>query len=310
MACRNCRIKLMHKIFLLDSVNYTRCTNDTGCRFIENSQCDNGTDLCECQTGYTAEPDGMSCRESQLGDPCRSQKDCSRFIPSSVCDKSTKTCVCDVGYKAVPKTSYNSTSNVTTNFEECDLMRIGDSCSGDAECETAVPNSVCAQKKTDVTLLGQSEPSTNGTDANSTDSNSTVTTSSPMVTSAPVRTCTCAQRYTSASSNTSCQCLHTYQGKCLPVKIGSSPCTSDALCTKYIPNSRCVGRVCICARKYVAVDGGSACEERVLGSVCSNDSDCWQRLVDTICVNNVCVCDVRFISDANQTACAARKSWQ
>ena len=190
-----------------DSVNFTKCNNsstsNTDCQFIQNSHCSNETQLCECQLGFTPDMDGTMCREGELGDPCVSQEACSVFIGNSTCDSTTKQCVCLPGFKTVITTFYNSTTNSSTDTVECVKRQLGEECISHTDCSSAVPNSACVEQETNQN------------------------------TSQTINVCGCTQGYEPATSNSSCGCLFTYNKQCLPVKINSTSCTMDSLCTTF-----------------------------------------------------------------------------
>ena len=284
-------------ILSIDSVNYTRCTNNTSCQFIKSSQCNNYTQLCECQIGYTPDFSGTSCRESEFGDPCSSSDACRVFIDNSTCDTTRKQCVCSTGFKSVTITTYNATTNISLSSVQCELRKLGDKCTSDAECSSAVVNSTCTQTNQDVSQT----PS----DRSNSSSNETTITTTPVsvTTAASVSTCSCTQGYESANSNTSCNCLFTNQGRCLPVKIDFTSCTSNTLCTTYVSNSECINGVCSCKSGFVSEQGGDMCKDQILGSKCKNDSDCSDKLSNTECFNSICDCITGFVSNTNRTAC-------
>ena len=267
-----------------DSVNYTKCNNssnsNTDCQFIQNSQCSNETQLCECQLGFTPDREGTMCRKGELGDPCTSQEACSVFIGNSTCDPMIKQCVCLPGFKTVTTTTYNSTTNSSTDIVECIKRQLGEECTSDTDCSTAVPNSACTEQ-----------------DAN-------------QHTSQTVNVCGCVQGYEPTTSNTSCDCLFTYEDQCLPVKINSTSCrsTNDSVCATFVANSECSSNgVCTCKNGFASVNGGSVCMDRVLESSCDTNSDCSDKLNNTGCFNGICECISGFVSDDDHTSCIANE---
>ena len=293
---------------LTDSVNYTTCnSSNTDCQFIQNSQCNNDTQLCECQLGYTPEAADTSCRKHELGDPCSSSQACNVFIDNSTCDATTKQCVCLPAFKDVTITMYNSTTNSSLSSIQCELRQLGDQCTSGVQCSSAVTNSICIQTSQDTT---QNAPSSTGDGGSNSTSNETTVTTTPVLvtTGAPVSTCSCAQGYQPANSNASCDCLFTYQDRCLPVKIDSTSCSSDSLCTTHVPNSECVNGMCTCKNGFASEQGGSVCQDMVLGASCQNDSFCSDKLSNTGCFNNICDCVSGYISNDNQTACVPCES--
>ena len=265
-----------------DSVNFTKCNNtsksNTDCRFIQNGQCSSETQLCECQFGFIPDMEGTMCREGELGDPCTNQEACSVFIGNSTCDSTTKRCVCLPGFKTVTTTIYNSTTNSSTDTTECTMRQLSEECTSDTDCSSAVPDSACIEQ---------------GANQNA---------------SQTINVCGCAQGYKPANSNTSCDCLFTDNNQCLPVKINSTSCANDFLCTTFVANSECSSKgVCSCKNGYVSDNGGSVCTNRVLGSSCENEFDCSDKLNNTACFDGICDCVSGFVSDDNQTSCFARE---
>ena len=218
------------------------------------------------------------CREGELGDPCTSQEACSVFVGNSTCDSATKQCVCLPGFKTVTTTTYNSTTNSSTDIAECIKRQLGEECTSDTDCIIAVPNSACIEQDTNKNRS----------------------------TSQTINVCSCAQGYEPATSNRACDCLFIYKDQCLPVKINSTSCNSDFVCTTFVANSKCSSNgVCTCKNGFVSVNGGSVCMDRVLGSSCDTGSDCSDKLNNTGCFNGICDCVSGFVSDDNQTSCIA-----
>lgn len=110
------------------------CSTDVDCRLVPNSLCAEDNHTCACALGHRPSGDRKSCERRTIGSDCTADVDC-RLVPNSHCTEDNQTCACALGHRPYG------------DRKSCERLTIGSDCSADVDCLTAVPNSVCADRK-------------------------------------------------------------------------------------------------------------------------------------------------------------------
>ncbi|XP_044590447.1 prion-like-(Q/N-rich) domain-bearing protein 25 [Cotesia glomerata] len=107
----------------------------------------------------------------------------------------------------------------------------------------------------------------------------------------------CGSKY-SVCVNNECQCKLKYVSHsdidCRTPFIGMT-CNYDSYCKKFIKNSLCLNKICICGNNYSEING--KCLPKLLVS-CSDKEPCAPK--NSFCIDEKCHCNIQYIQQEDE----------
>ena len=223
---------------------------------------------------------------------CETDAICQITIPFSICEDGL--CECEQGYMSV------------NNGRRCQRRTLDDPCTRTSDCGV-IDHSSCTQGECQCSIGYYQRSSTSCQEFELGDTGCDPGDCGVAISHSECISgrCECSFGYT--QNGTECECVDVRASRCIIVELGVTNCTADALCQRYVTNSRCSDatdpQTCVCQDGYATVDSKTKCEGRGLNSTCRSDTDCVLVTNATCSAQRMCSCDDGFIEQVNTSSC-------